>query len=190
MENPMEGPKQFVTDSLVKCLRDRIDPAVPPKSSDGQRLSTMSTDYSALLQPMTIEEARKLVRRLLAGYPNLGAHDPEGYIIVLTEIMSGYPAWAGQRTILKVDEENAQFPPTGATLRKWLDEAIGPYKFAMEWDARSAKQLEERKEIESNQAPATNEQQNPSYVNYDEAVAKHGRPTGVFEADRQIPYKA
>ena len=184
------------TDSLVASAHARIDPTAPPKSSAGQRPGPTSTLASVSLEPMPVEMARKLTKRLLAGYPNLGAHDPEGYIAVMIDVMAQYPQWAGERAILKVDAENAQFPPSDKTLRKWLEEAVGPYRFAREWDARSNKQLEERKLLEAPQEPIadSSEQRGTVYSNYDEAVAKHGRPIGVFEehhmgAKKTTPYR-
>lgn len=139
--------------------------------------------------------ATKLTRRLLAGYPNLAAHDPEGYIAAMIAVMAEYPEWAGQRLIIKVDEENVEFPPPVPKLRKWLDEAIAPYRFAQEWEARTKAQLQERKALEApdsdqHQAAERDLAQTYDAKHFTGAVAKHGRPTGVFEADRQVPYKA
>jgi hypothetical protein len=139
---------------------------------------------------MTVEEARKLIRRLLAGYPNLGAHDPEGYIAALTECMSKYPLWAGQRTIFKVDEANKQFPPTEQELRGWLNDAVRPYRFSKQWEVATAKQLSEREELQGKEkAPEQPESRGTIFTNYDEAVAAHGRPFGPFEPGRQLPYR-
>lgn len=126
------------------------------------------------------------MRRLLAGFPNLGAHDPEGYIACMIEVMVQYPEWAGNRTISKVDESNPQFPPSDRQLRSWLDDAVGPFKFTVEWDKRSRLQLEERAQIEASQEPAPQPQEGvQSYTNYDEAFKAHGRPTGRFEQPRR-----
>src|SRR5260221_11642361 len=81
------------------------------------------------LDPMSRQEATKLVTRLLAGFPNLSSHDPQGYIAALVQVMSEYPLWAGNQAILKVDAEDTQFPPSDRTLRKWLDDAVRPRKF-------------------------------------------------------------
>lgn len=130
--------------------------------------------------------AVKLVKRLLAGYPNLNAHDPQGYISALVQTMEEFPKWAGERTVLKVDIENAQFPPTDKLLRKWLDDMIRPYRFAAEWDVRSKQQIAER--IEDKSEPVFRGTKGDGgagtiYSNYDLAFEKHGRPTGVFEKD-------
>jgi hypothetical protein len=139
---------------------------------------------------MPIEMARKLVKRLLAGYPNLGAHDPDGYIAALISVMAEFPQWAGERSVLKVDAENSSFPPTEKELRKWLSDAVGPYRFAREWDARSKAQLEERKLLES-KAPAADadEQRGTIYSNYDEAFRLHGKPLGPFDPGRTVRYR-
>jgi hypothetical protein len=137
---------------------------------------------------MPIETARKLVRRFLAGYPNLAAHDPEGYVAEMIEAMSQYPQWAGERTIVKVDEKNDKFPPTVPQLRNWLDDAVRPYRFAQEWNTRSLKQIEERPADEA--PPLSAAQQCLVYDNFTQAVAAHGRPVGPFEAGRHISYRS
>src|SRR4051812_28071878 len=77
-ENRMkDDPTQFETGSLVESLRDRIDPAVQPWQRP--KPTPMSGAASVSLDPMTLEDADKLVTRLLAGFPNLRAHNPEGY---------------------------------------------------------------------------------------------------------------
>lgn len=151
----------------------------------GTSFATMRT-----LDPMRREEASKLVRRLLAGYPNLSAIDPKSYLAAMIEVMGEYPAWAGQQAVLKVDEENSQFPPSDKTLRKWLEDAVRPYRFAQEWDERSRKQIAERPpEDPPKQYLGTTGDGGVGtvYSSYDKAVGKHGRPFGRFEKDRQLP---
>jgi len=127
------------------------------------------------------------VRRLLAGYPNLGAHDPEGYIAALVAVMVEYPAWAGQRTILKVDEENTDFPPTDKRLRKWLDDAVRPYRFAEEWNARTAEQLAERT-TEAAASKAAPQEHRGKIVTCNDPQGQE-RPIGAFEQGRQLAYR-
>jgi hypothetical protein len=94
------------------------------------------------------EMAAKLVRRLLAGYPNLTAADPEAYLTALIEVMQGYPVWAGERAITRVDPENKDFPPSDKRLRSWLDEYVRPVVFANQYAQQSAEQLAEREWLE------------------------------------------
>jgi hypothetical protein len=149
---------------------------------------TVSVDPSS--NAGAVEEAHKLVRRLLAGYPNLGAHDPEGYIAALTECMSKYPLFAGQRTIFKVDEANKQFPPTEQELRGWLDDAVRPYRFSKQWETAAINQLDERDELQTKEKlPENTEPRGIIFTNYDEAVAAHGRPFGAFDAGRKLTYR-
>lgn len=135
---------------------------------------------------MSREEALKFVRRLLAGYPQVNLHDPQGYVAALVEVMEQYPAWAGQAAILKVDEEHAQFPPSDRTLRKWLEEAVSFWRANAERNRRIAKQLAEREPDEP--APKCMGVQGDGgpgtiydYRGFHDAVAKHGRPRGPFE---------
>lgn len=151
-----------------------------------------STTSPKVLEPMTRQMAAKLVRRLLAGYPNLNAHDPEGYIAALVQTVSDYPQWAGERIILRVDEERPEFPPAERVVRTWLEDAVRPHRFAAEWNARTLKQIAERprEEPEPKKDLGAIGDGSPGaiYSNYDEAVKNHGRPHGVFEAARQVPY--
>lgn len=114
--------------------------------------------------------------------------------MAMTEVMAAYPAWAGQQAIMRVDElADTKFPPTDRQLRAWLDDAVRPYRFAAEWNARSAKQIAER----SQDVP-----QLPNYLgtrgdggtgtiysNLDEAMRRHGRSIGPFESGRLLPYR-
>lgn len=187
-----DDPRQFETGSLVESIRNRVDPNAPSRKSAGMKPSITSLANSVSLDPMTIEEASKLVRRFLAGYPNLGAHDPEGYIEAMIETMSLYPPWAGERVIIKVDEVNPEFPPSERQLRTWLDDAVRPFKFKQEWEARVKKQLEERSEYEAANGQAQSQlppQEGQSYTNFDQAVKLHGRPIGPFEHGRTAPYR-
>lgn len=174
---------RFSTDSL------HVDHG---KTSDGEP-SRRSTNYvsTVTLDPMTRGDATKLVRRLLAGFPSLSAHDPEGYLAAMVQVMAEYPLWAGQRAVLKVDEaENCQFPPTDRTLRKWLEDAVRPYRFAAQWEAQTRKQLAERPPEDQPKrylGTSGNGGAGTVYSNYDEAVARHGRPFGRFERERQLP---
>ena len=171
--------KTFATDSLVESCRSRIDNSLPPMSGASRKPLQMSNAASLALEPMPAEIATKLVRRLLAGYPNLkNVHDPDGYIAALTETMAGYPTWAGERTILRVDEKGDEFPPSEKTLRAWLNECVAPYKFAAEWNARVEEQLKERAEsgLETDNLHPRAADGVTSYDNYDAASAKHGAP--------------
>jgi hypothetical protein len=133
----------------------------------------------------------KLVRRLLAGYPNLAAHDPEGYLAALVGLMERYPKWAGGRAIMRVDEQNKSYAPTEPELRSWLEEYISPIRFAAEWDAKTRQQVAERRET-IDEAPTfrgVKGDGGPGTIYdasvFDVAVRKHGRPRGPFEEKDQ-----
>lgn len=167
--------------------------ATTPESASSERSTSSRTLPKVDLSPIDRGTAAKLVRRLLAGYPSLNAHDPEGYIAALVQVMAEYPIWAGEMAILKVDSANAAFPPTDRQLRSWLNDSVRPWRYAAEWDARSHEQIAARPKMEEpllirgtkgDGGPGT------IYSNFDEAFEKHGRPIGVFESDgRQVPYK-
>jgi len=110
--------------------------------------SENSMNSSLDLTPMGREMAVKLVRRLLAGYSNLTAPDPQAYLAALVETMESYPQWAGERAIMRVEEENNQFPPSEKGLRVWLEEIVRPARFIAQHNERSAEQLAERDRLE------------------------------------------
>lgn len=156
-----------------------------------QSQSDDSTNGSKLA-PMGRETAVKLVRRLLAGYPNLSAHDPEGYLAVMIETMEKYPQWAGERTTMRVDERNNSFPPTEKDLRSWLEEFMSPARFATAWDGRARLQISERRD-DVDTAPKFSGMKGDGgpgtiydFSRFDEAVAKHGRPRGRFEVEKPV----
>lgn len=202
--------KAFELGSLVQSAEERVETTAPDKNSEADKPKPTSPksyeNGSAFLKKMGPEHAMKLVNRMLAGVPYLTVHDPEGYRLALIEVMSDFPIWAGEQAIVKSQEANPDFAPTAARLRLYLSDIVRPYLFAQEWNARSAKQLKEREEVErevgSKPAPTSNDRQTIGdggpgtiYSNYDEAFAKHGRPIGVFEnaatdgAPRTVPYR-
>lgn len=159
---------------------------VTTHESGSSARSTSSTNLPKVdLSPMDRQTAAKLVRRLLAGYPSLNAHDPEGYIAALVQVMADYPMWAGEMSILKVDAGNSKFPPTDRELRSWLNESIRPYKFAVEWNARTMKQLADRtigEEPKTYMGTKGDGGPGTIYSDFELAFKKHGRPKGVFES--------
>jgi hypothetical protein len=152
--------------------------------------SRLPSSTNGSLTPMGREMATKLVRRLLAGYPNLAAHDPEGYLAALIGAMEQYPKWAGERAVMRVDEQNKIFPPTEKVLRAWLEEFIAPMRYAHEWEEKARRQIAERREaiddmpnfsgVKGDGGPGTIY----DATMFDEAARKHGRPRGPFEPDR------
>lgn len=109
----------------------------------------------------------------------------------MIQTMSEYPTWAGERAILKVDEEDSDFPPSEKKLRSWLNDAVSAFRYAEQWNARVAKQLADRRTDEPRPAsPKGDGAPGTVYSNYDEAVKKHGRPYGPFEPGRMLPYEA
>lgn len=143
------------------------------------------------LEPMGLETAQVLRRRLLAGFPFLKAHDPDGYQTALDEVLSGYPRFAGERTIQRVDEERPEFPPSDRQLRSWLDDAVRPYRYAQEWNSRTKKQLAEREATEAAAGNLPIEPRGHIFTNYHEAVAANGGrpPIGPFDPGRKLLYR-
>lgn len=166
-------------------------PESKPSSPPDAFASSFEIGHNPQLKPMSELEAAELVDRLLRNYPNLNAHDPEGYIAALGEIMLVFPRWAGERAIVRMAEETPDFAPTGPRLRATLADIVRPYRYAVDWDARARRQMRER-EAQGAKAQqhteAAGEQRGKIDTNYAEAVAEHGRPFGAFEPGRKLPY--
>lgn len=110
--------------------------------------------------------------------------------MALVQTMSGYPQWAGERSILRVDEENDRFPPTEKVLRGWLNDAVSAIRFAEQWKIQAAKQIAERGAEDTRPTfLGTKGDGGPGtiYSSYEEATKRHGRPYGRFDAGRQLP---
>jgi hypothetical protein len=191
-------PLGSVIGNLADGYHDQDPGRTPGSSSSGTSpayASSFAIGKNPKLRPMSMLDAGELVDRLLRNYPNLNAHDPGGYINALGEIFSEFPRWAGDQAIVQMTAANPDFPPTGPRLRMTLADIMSPYRYAAEWDARADKQIAERKLLEAQPVPAESENKEERGQIYDatqfhDAVAKHGRPIGVFEtAGRKVPYR-
>lgn len=170
-------------------------PESKPSSPPDAFASSFEVAHNPQLKPMSKLEAAELVDRLLRNYPNLNAHDPQGYITALGEIMLAFPKWAGERAIVRMAEESPDFPPPGPRLRLTLKEIVSPWRFVAEWDARTREQFRKREERETRQNeddPATSAPRGKIYSDYYEALAAaaDGRsPFGAFSKERKLPYR-
>lgn len=191
-------PVGSVIGNLADGYHDQDHARTPESSLSGTSpayASAFAIGKNPKLRPMTALDAAELVDQLLRNYPNLNAHDPAGYITALGEIFSEFPRWAGERAIVQMAEANPDFPPTGPRLRMTLADIVSPYRYAAEWDARADKQIAERKLLEAQPTPTQPENKEERGQIYDatqfhDAVAKHGRPIGVFETTgRKVPYR-
>jgi hypothetical protein len=123
------------------------------------------------LTPMGKTEAAKLVDRYLARFAYLSLPDPEGYQTALLEVAQRYPKWAGDWAIERANPDNPNLPVSSIVLRKWLEEIVAPHRSANEWDARSARQIDDRKLLE--EGPPTPKQ---SYHEFKMGMAERGLP--------------
>jgi len=92
------------------------------------------------LTPMTLDEARALLRQLLGSYPSAGATDPEVYVASLISLLTGYPLWAGQRAIEKTID-TSKFLPTRADLKPLIEDEVRVHRYAAEWDRHAEAQI-------------------------------------------------
>ena len=185
--------------SVVGNLADGYQdqgPAKTPGSERSTSSTTSSGEQGVDLTKMTREQAEQLVDRLLAGFPQLNLRDPDGYVAALVQVLMQYPSWAGEQAVLHRVCENPDFPPSDRRLRLWLADIVSPHRFVHEWNTKAKMQLAERKTIEDQrkdqQAGVSTEERGQIYdaTQFAEAVAKYGRPIGVFETEgRKVPYR-
>lgn len=122
------------------------------------------------LIPMTLDEAKALVRRYLGSFPSLNLHDPEIYIADLCGLLCGYPLWAGQSAIEKIKDTN-KFPATRAEIKPLLEDHVRIPKYAQEWE-RDARRL-----IADRSAPLLTGPVERK-LSYEEMRAKYDGPNG------------
>lgn len=144
----------------------------------------MSSTPSTLvldLKPMTLDQAKALIRRLLGSYPQASATDPEVYVTSLITLLVGYPLWVGERAIDKV-LDTSKFLPTRADIKPVLDECDPRRREISDWDNRVRGQLEERRQIEARRGEGSPEHRAAVVDRIRAEMAKAGMP---FERDRE-----
>ncbi len=174
--------------------------AVTTRESDLPALATSFASLPAVDQaPMDSGTAADIVGRLLDRYPNLNAHNPEGYMLELGRETAKHPKWAGSQAIeewaaisrAKIQRREADFPPTVNEWAAILHGIMAPHRFSKSWDVRSAAQIAERPKVAAEPRYSAGGGKGTIYNfrQFDDAVAKHGRPIGAFEKDRKtVPY--
>lgn len=132
----------------------------------------MHSDLSThSLTPMTLDEAKALVRRYLGGFPSLNLHDPEIYIADLCALLCGYPLWAGENAVDKIKDTN-KFPAVRAEIKPLLDESVRIPKFSQQWEAQA------RAQIAATAALAIEGPAAAPKLTYDELREKYDGPNG------------
>lgn len=117
--------------------------------------------------------------------------DPEVFVTAVASILAQYPQEVGgQLSNPKTGiAGQCKWPPSIAEIREACDRFIAPAHRAMARQASIEEQFQEREKWDGAPRVPQPEPRGQILSNYDEAVAKHGRPFGVFEKDRQLPYR-
>lgn len=128
----------------------------------------MHSDVSThSLMPMTLDEAKALVRRYLGSFPSLNLHDPEIYITDLCALLCGYPLWAAEQSIEKV-KDTIKFPATRAEIKPVLESHVKVFRYAAEWERDASRMIADHsKPVETGPK-----------LSYDELRAKYDGPNG------------
>lgn len=133
------------------------------------------------LNPMTKQEAAKLIRRYLGSFPSLNLHDPEVYVADLCTLLCNYPLWVGEKAIQKV-KETIKFPTTQAELKPLLDDHVRLPKYQQEWDRNARLQIADTEAL-AIEGPKVKR------MTYEELRAKHdgpnGEPWGISNPDHK-----
>lgn len=104
-------------DLWTRCRRirqaDHLTPAGRLLPIDEAR--ALLAEIENAMRPIGPKAAASLVRRMLAGYPRLDVHDPEGYIATLAAELAQMPAEIAAAVVDEVTRE-CRFLPTRADL--------------------------------------------------------------------------
>lgn len=119
------------------------------------------------------------------------AADPEIFITAASTVLSRYPSDVGARLSNPKDgiAGRMKWLPSISEIREECERLVAEDVAAAKRKADLADQWRLREEMEGGRERVELPPQGVVYSNYDEAVAKHGRPFGVFESGRQLPYR-
>ena len=145
-------------------------------------MPTQNSVSTHVLVPMTKEKATMLATRLLGSYPSLNLHDPETFMTELVLEFLKYPLWVGERAVIETKRKSPQFVPSVPLVGQSCEEIVGQTRAALtfgeQWDRRAKMQLDEREEIDRNQAAETPE--------YRRAVVARLWPSGLLREPRAL----
>jgi len=164
---------------------ENLGKAVTNVTASGQHLidsTKSSTDRMRM--------AKYHAKLILGCYRAAEVSDPDVYTTAIMTLLARYPADIGARLSDPKDGVAGRFKwlPTVSEIREECDrlqaadvaKAKRTGEFAQQWRLRAEA---ERPLLEPAPQP-----RGQILSNYNEAFAKHGRPTGVFETSREHPY--
>lgn len=162
----------------------------------GQHLASLAASKQHLTQSsINSTESKKLAlyhaKLILGCYRTDDVSDPQVFVTGVATVLSRYAADVGARLSDPKDgiAGRIKWLPTISEIREECDRLTAADMAAAKRRADLAEQWRLRDEMEGGTARVELPAQGTVYSNYDEAVAKHGRPTGVFEGGRQLPYR-
>jgi len=133
--------------------------------------------------------AKYHAKLILGCYRAAEVSDPDVYTTAIMALLTRYPADIGARLS---DPKNGiagwiKWLPTVSEIREECDRLQAADVAAAKRRADAAEQWRLRDELER-PLPPLPQPRGQVLSNYDQAFAKHGRPTGVFETGREHPY--
>lgn len=160
---------------------------VPARISESERQERCGSSMISrtVMVKMTKQEAARLVRRMLGGFPSLNLHDPETYMATITAMLMGYSLKVGEQAIEKITA-TSKFVPAPAEVKEALEECRPKPTYADIWNERAQIQLDERDEIERQRllAPPRKTKEEFFFDFYAEMEAR-----GMHFKNRTVPHK-
>jgi hypothetical protein len=134
--------------------------------------------------------AKYHAKLILGCYRAAEVSDPDVYTTAIMTLLARYPADIGARLSDPKDGVAGRFTwlPTVSEIREECDRLQAADVAVLKRRRDFAEQMQLREEMERPPPRPLPEPRGQILSNYDEAFAKHGRPTGVFEKGRQLPY--
>lgn len=108
---------------------------------------------TSVLIPMSREKAVALTNRLLGCYPSLSLHDPKTFSAQMVETFLKFPAWVGEQALTEATRASPQFVPSVPSVELACEAVVKQTRdamdFASQWEHRTQRQLEERRQVDS-----------------------------------------
>ena len=171
---------------------DTPDPKLLATAASGllRRLNVSKDGQANSFQRMTLSEAVRAVKAIVACYPNGGQGAGDGYVGVMAAVLHDYPLATAMRAAdpRRGIASAAKFLPSVAELVAWLDQEMnrGPAPraypvFEKEAPVSRSRRLSYQELNEKYGDGKGGWGTNTDPKSYTEMVKKYGRPIGRFE---------
>lgn len=138
-----------------------------------------------------MDVVKQCMKILFSAYRIGDFSDPDGFLAQLGVVLERYPEWVVRRiTDPRTGiQTKSRFPPAIAEVVSACEAAYSATRYAEQWDARVQDQLAERAEAYTPKAPPPPRGKIVTCAQAQEMQASGAKIHGVFDKDRQIPYR-